>query len=394
MGNENSASKKNAKPIIIAVVAVLLIVAAFFVVSSIIDKDSFSHEALAPGQVQGVEAQQGEMSQNSKNPETTSSTKVNDIADSNIVDKNSGYAEYEIVENITTAKPDPSKDLTTNTASKILKGARALRRWEVSNVISKVLVEKVVVNLPVYEDGVKTSQVKARNVYIAEINTRPSRISVAAASQFTSNKVADLRSFVKGFETEMDQDILFAANNEMCARNYDNPSKNIFYNGDDSLTATVIKNGVIAQRGDASKSSLVIYKDGKWEYPVNVSMSSAEDLIKSGAIASVSYTYPVIWEGKKYNHPDSGVNTGVWANRSLDPEVNHSLIGKTGTDKYYVIVGEGCGMGYLAEIMLDYLNVEYAYWGNGGAGAAMYVKGYGVVTPHDYVVHGDFFCIR
>ena len=51
-------------------------------------------------------------------------------------------------------------------------------------------------------------------------------------------------------------------------------------------------------------------------------------------------------------------------------------------------------MGYLSEIMLNHLGVEYAYWGNGGAGAAMYVKGYGVVTPHDYVVHGDFFCIR
>lgn len=243
MGNENSASKKNAKPIIIAVVAVLLAVAAFFVVSSFIDKDSFTHEDLAPGQVQGAEAQQGEMSQNKK-PEDTTSAKVNDIADSSIVDKNSGYGEYEIVENITTTKPDPSKDLKTNTASKILKGAKASRRWEVSSVISKVVVEKIAVSLPVYEDGVKTSESKTRNVYIAEIDTRPSRISVIAASQFTNNKVADLRSFVKGFEKEMNQDILFASNNEMCARNYDNPSKNIFYNGDDSLTATVIKNGL------------------------------------------------------------------------------------------------------------------------------------------------------
>lgn len=393
MGNENSASKKNAKPIIIAVVAVLFAVAAFFVVSSFIDKDSFTHEDLAPGQVQGAEAQQGEMSQNKKLEDTTSA-KVNDIADSSIVDKNSGYGEYEIVENITTTKPDPSKDLKTNTASKILKGAKASRRWEVSSVISKVVVEKIAVSLPVYEDGVKTSESKTRNVYIAEIDTRPSRISVIAASQFTNNKVADLRSFVKGFEKEMNQDILFASNNEMCARNYDNPSKNIFYNGDDSLTATVIKNGVIAQRGDASKSSLVMYKDGTWEFPVSVSMSSAEGLIKSGAIASVSYTYPVIWEGKRYNHPDMGENTAIWTNFSLDPEINHSLIGKIGTDKYYVVVGEGCGMGYLAELMLNHLGVEYAYWGNGGAGAAMYVKGYGVVTPHDYVVHGDFFCVR
>ena len=396
MGNENSASKKNVKPIIIAIVAVLFVIAAFFIVSSVVDTDSFSHEALTHGEVQGLDAQQGEVSQDNKKTEqnTTNTTKSKDIADSDIVDKNSGYSEYVIVDNITTTKSDPNQDLKKDTESKIVEGAKASERWEVSSVISKVVVEKIAVSLPVYEDGVKTSQTKSRNVYIAEINTRPSRVSVVAASQFTSNKVADIGSFVKGYEDEMNQDILFASNNEMCARNYDNPMKNIFYNGDDSLTATVIKNGVIAQRGDASKDSLVMYKDGTWEYPVSVSMSSAEELIKAGAIASVSYTYPVIWEGEKYNHPECGVDTGIWLNHSLDPETNHSLIGKTGTDKYYVIVGEGCGMGYLAEIMLNDLGVEYAYWGNGGAAAAMYVKGYGIVTPHDYVVHGDFFCVR
>ncbi len=395
MGNENSGAKKNTKPIIIAVVAVLFVIAAFFIISNFVESDEFSRETLTPGEIQGVEAQQGEISQNNKKPETTTSTtKVKDIADSDIVDKNSGYADYVIVDKVTTTKVDPSKDLKKDTASKIMKGAVASRRWEVSSVISKVIVEKIAVSLPVYEDGVKTAQNKTRNVYIAEINTRPSRISVVAASQFTGNKVADLRDFVKHYESEMSQDVLFASNNEMCARNYDNPMGNIFYNGDDSLTATVIKNGIIAQRGGASKASLVMYNDGTWKYPVNVSMSSAEELIKSGAIASVSYTYPVIWKGEKYNHPDCGVNTGIWTDHSLDAETNHSLIGKTGTDKYYVIVGEGCGKGYLAEIMLNNLGVEDAYWGNGGAGAAMYVKGYGVVTPHDYVVHGDFFCVR
>ncbi|MBQ8784192.1 MAG: hypothetical protein IJZ57_10540 [Clostridia bacterium] len=394
MGNENSASKKNVKPIIIAVVAVLVIVAAFFIVSSFVDTGSLSHEALTPGEVQGLDAQQGEIAKDKKTESGTTTTKASDMADSDIVDKNAGYSDYVIVDEITTTKADPNKNLKENAASKIIDGAKALRRWEASNVISKVVVEKLAVSLPVYEDGVKTTQSKSRNVYIAEINTRPSRISVVAASQFTNNKVADIRSFVKGFENEMNQDILFASNNEMCARNYDNPMENIFYNGDDSLTATVIKNGVIAQRGSASKDSLVMYKDGTWKYPVNVSMSSAEELIKSGAIASVSYTYPVIWEGEKYNHPECGVDTGIWLNHSLDPETNYSLIGKTGNDKYYVIVGEGCGMGYLAEIMLNGLGVEYAYWGNGGAAAAMYVKGYGIVTPHDYVVHGDFFCVR
>lgn len=395
MGNENSASKKNVKPVIIAIVAVLFAVAAFFIVSNFVESDHFSRETLTPGEIQGAPTQQNGVSQTSKRTESaTTAKKPNDIADSDIVNKNSGYADYVIVDKVTTTKPDPNKDLKTNTASKIMKGATASRRWEVSSVISKVVVEKIAVSLPVYENGVKTAQNKTRNVYIAEINTRPSRISVVAANQFTDNKVADLRDFVRHYESKMDQDILFASNNEMCARNYDNPMGNVFYNGDDSLTATVIKNGVIAQRGDISKASLIMYKDGTWKYPVSVSMSTAEDLIKSGAIASVSYTYPVIWKGEKYNHPDCGVNTGIWTDHSLDPETNHSLIGKTGTDKYYVIVGEGCGKGYLAEIMLNNLGVEDAYWGNGGAGAAMYVKGYGVVTPHDYVVHGDFFCVR
>ncbi len=392
MGNDNSAVKKNTRPIIIAIVAVLVIVAAFFAISSFVGTDDFSQEALNPGDVQGVSSQQGNVSQNTKKPDTT--TKASDLADSAVVDKNSGYEEYTIVDSFTTTARDPNKVLKKDTKSKILDGATAAFRWEASSVISKAVVEMIPVSLPVYEDGVMTSQKKVRNIYIAEIETRPSRISVIAASQFTANKVADIRSFVKGFENKTNQDILFAANNEMCARDYDNPMQNIFYNGDDSLTATVIKNGVIAQRGDISRDSLVIYKDGRWEYPVSVSMSSAEELIKDGAIASVSYTYPIIWEGKKYNHPDCGVNTGIWTNHSLDLDYNHTLIGKTGTDKYYVIIGEGCGTGYLSEIMLHNLGVEYAYWGNGGAASAMYVKGHGVVTPHDYVVHGDLFCVR
>lgn len=399
MGNENSASKKNAKPIIIAVVAVLIIVAAFFMISSFVETDSPSEESTTPGAVQDAGAQttasqpDGTTVQNSEPDVTDTTSSYNDMADSDIVNQNSINTE-------TTTKPPVTKPsdgegkVEINVKSQLLAGLKAAKRWKVSSVISNVVVEKVPVSLSVYEDGVKTSQAKTRNVYIAEINTRPSRVSVVSAEQFTNKKVADLRSFVKGFENKQSQDVLFASNNEMCARNYDNPSGNIFYNGDDSLTATVIKNGVIAQRGGASKDSLVMFEDGTWKYPVNVSMSSAEELIKSGAIASVSYTYPVIWEGKKYNHPECGVDTGIWLNHSLDPETNHSLIGKTGNDKYYVIVGEGCGMGYLAEIMLDKLNVEYAYWGNGGAAAAMYVKGYGVITPHDYVVHGDFFCVR
>lgn len=400
MGNEKSASKKNIKPIIVAVAAVLVIVAVFFFISSFAEESNSSDKNLAPGVVQYADAQKADTQSGKatgQDGETNSPTAVkeNDIADSNIVNQNSGDADVTVTQQFAKTEPDKyNTEADFDSNSKLLKGAKALNRWEASSVISGVIVEKLAVSLPVYEDGVKTTQTKSRNIYIAEINTRPSRVNVIAASQFTSNKIADMTGFVRGYENKTNQDILFASTNEMCARDYDNPMNNIFYNGDDSLTATVIKNGVIAQRSDASKDSLVMYKDGTWEYPVSVSMSSAEELIKNGAIASVSYTYPVIWKGEKYNHPECGVNTGIWTNHSLDIGYNTTLIGKTGTDKYYVVIGESCGMGYLAEIMLNDLDVEYAYWGNGGVSAAMYVKGYGIVTPNDYIVHGDLFCVR
>lgn len=394
MGNEKSAGKKGVKPVIIAIVAVLAAVAIFFLASSLMG-DSDAESGKEP--VQGTVEQTDESTSSTKESatSTTTSAVIDDIADSPVADQNSNDADVSTTTGIvtTTAKKDETV-LSANTKSEILKGATAVRRWEASSVISNVVAEKVKVSLPVYEDGVKTSSSKDAYLYIAEIETRPSRVSVVAASQFTSAKVADMSNFVKGLENVTNQDVLFASTNEMCARDFDNPTKNVFYNGDDSLTATVIKNGVIAQRGDASKNSLVIYKDGKWEYPVSVSMSSADKLIKNGAIASVSYTYPVIWEGKKYNHPDAGVNTVIWTNHSIDKATNNTLIGKVGNDKYYVLVSEGFGSGYLAEYMLNDLGVEYAYWGNGGVSAAMYVKGYGVITPNDYVVHGDLFCVR
>jgi hypothetical protein len=388
MGNENSAGKKAFKPIIIAIAAVFAIVAVFFVVSSFVDVSGPSDETLTPGIVQASTAQgQG----NTVKKETTTTAK-NDIANSPVVDQNSNDAGYTkvVVPSTTVEKVDASKKFP----STVLKGFSAVKSWKASSVISSVTAEKVIVSLPVYEGGVKTSDKEDAYLYIAEVTTRPSRLSVLAASQFTKFKVTNMATFVRGYESKAGQDILFASTNEMCARDVDNPMENIFYNGDDSLTATVIKNGVIAQRGDASKDSLVIYRDGRWEFPVNVSMSSADRLIKDGAIASVSYTYPVIWEGKKYKHPDAGVNTGIWTNHTIDKATNHTLIGKKGADKYYVLISQGFGTGYLAEYMLNNLGVEYAYWGNGGASAAMYVKGHGVITPYDNVVHGDLFCVR
>ncbi len=387
MGNDNSAGKKNIKPVIIAAVSVILAVVIFFVVSGLIGDNDVSVNDPVQGTVFGAEKN------DSPSKATTTTTKV-DIAGGNIANGNSNDADVTVTGVTKTSAKNDRSVLPSNSKSKILSGKTALNRWQASSVISSVVVEKVKVSLPVYKDGAKTGENKDGYLYIAEIDTRPSRVSFVAANQFTNAKIADIGNFVKGIENVTNQDVLFASTNEMCSRDFDNPMNNVFYNGDDSLTATVIKNGVIAQRGDASKNSLVIYKDGRWDFPVSVSMSSADKLIKDGAIASVSYTYPVIWEGKKYNHPDTGVNTGIWTNRVIDKATNNTLIGKTGTDKYYVLISEGFGSGYLADIMLNELDVEYAYWGNGGLSAAMYVKGYGLITPNNYVVHGDLFCVK
>ncbi len=393
MGKDNSAAKSKTKPIVIVFAAVLIVVAAFFLISSFVDTGSSSDEALTPELVQGsaVQGEEGKV-ENDNLPATT--TKKSDLADSDIADQNSNDKQPTSAGVVYVQPQEDDKVVIGTKASQILSGAKVAKSWSASSVISNVLVEKVSVNLPVYEDGVVTSQKEARNVFIAEITTRPSRLSYIASNQFTSSKISDITSFVKGFEQKTNQDVLFASTHEMCSRDFENPMTNVFYNGDDSLTATVIKNGVIAQRGDASKTSLVIYNDGRWEYPVNVSMSSAEELIKNGAVASVSYTYPIIWDGAKYKHPDTGYNTGIWTNHSLEKSANSTLIGKKGNDKYYVLISQGFGSGYLAEFMLNNLGVDYAYWGNGGISAAMYVKGHGVVTPDDYIVHGDLFCVR
>lgn len=393
MGNDNSATKNKSRSIAIVAAAVLIVIAAFFLISNFVNIDS-SDEALTPELVQGstLQGEEGRVENDENLPATT--TKKSDIGQGSIVDENSNDEQPTSASVVYVKPKEEDKVVVGSTASKILKGAKTAQSWSASSVISNVLVEKVSVSLPVYEDGVKTNEKETRNIFIAEITTRPSRLSYIASSQFTNSKISDITSFVRGFENKTGQDVLFASTHEMCSRDFENPMTNVFYNGDDSLTATVIKNGVIAQRGDASKTSLVIYNDGRWEYPVNVSMSSAEELIKNGAVTSVSYTYPIIWNGEKYKHPDTGYNTGIWTNHSLDESTNSTLIGKKGNDKYYVLISQGCGSGYLAEYMLNDLGVEYAYWGNGGLSAAMYVKGYGIITPDDYIVHGDLFCVR
>lgn len=401
MGENQASRKRNMKPVIIVIAVIVFAVAAFFAIKPLVaktddSKSQASHEAALAGEG-GNSTEKITTTTANSGLDVTDNTE-NDIAVGEIADNNSSDAD----KTTTTKKPSSTTNKNTekasfekNVKSTFLKGHKASRRWSASSVISKVVAEEIKVKLNVYDAlGNKTAATKKCSLYVAEIETKPSRVSVIAANQFTKTTIAYMTDIINNYQTKTNQDVLFATTNEMCARDYENPNGRIFYNGNDTLTATVIKNGTIAQRGEASKDSLVIYKNGKWEFPKNVSMSTSADLIKSGVIASVSYTYPVIWEGKKYDHPDCGENTGIWTDHIIMDGVNKTLIGKIGDNKYVVVCSFGFGHGYLAEYMLNDLGVEYAYWGNGGVSAAMYIKGYDIITPNDYAVHGDLLCIK
>ena len=389
MVDNQASEKRSKKPFIIVVCAILSIVLLFLIISTAFSGKESSESSASKDSVYAQDS--AATAQKITEATTTAGTSIGgDIAVGEIGNQNSSDATVKV-----TAEKVEAPAASQGSSSKFIKGATTVKKWNASSVISKVTAEKIIVPLNVYdENGKKTDQVKKRYLYVAQIDTRPSRVCVLSANQFTKATVAYMTDIVKGYEKEYNQDILFATTNEMCARDYDNPQGKVFYNGNDTLTATVIKNGEIAQRGDPSRDSLLINKSGEWQFPCNVSMSTASDLIKSGTIASVSYTYPVIWKGQKYNHPDTGVNTGIWSDHEITDGVNKTLIGKIGTDRYIVTVSSGFGYGYMAEYMLNDLGVEDAYWGNGGVSAAMYIKGYGIVTPNDYEAHGDLFCIR
>ena len=404
--DEKQTAKKNFKPMIIALSVLVVIVSAYFITSSVLGKGFFSKD------VSGAQLYAEDEAADSQGIQAESETP-------------SGSGEVVVTENetektaeeITEEGKDITKNLSTTfnhekeyenndgtveggaSASRILSGAVATHRWTASNVISNVTAERIAVNLNVYSNGIKTDKTVRRYMYAAVINTKPSRIVVPAASQFSKRNLESMAKFVKAYESQTKEDILFAVNNEMCSRDYDNLHGNVFYNGNDTITGTVIKNSKVAQEGEVCNESLTINKDGTWKYPVKVSMSTANDLINRGTIASVSYTYPVIWGGKKYVHPESGENTGIWTNHYIaeDDEMlydNRTIIGQVDSNKYIVLISEGFGYGYLAEYMLNDLGVQNAYWGNGGIAAAMYVKGHGLVTPNNYIVHGDLFCVK
>lgn len=387
---DNHASGNRGKKTFIAVVsAILSIVLLFLLISNIVGAKESSESSASKD---SVYAQDSAITAQ-KITESTSTTKAaikdKDIAVGAIGNKNSGDATVKV----TAEKVNAPASQEFN--SKFIKGAKAIKSWNASSVISKVTAEKIIVSLNVYdENGNKTDKIKKRYLYVAQIDTRPSRVCVLSANQFTNATIAYMTDIIKGYEKEYNQDILFATTNEMCDRDFENPQGKVFFNGNDTHTATVIKNCEIAQRGEPSKDSLLINKNGEWEFPRSVSMSSASELIKNGTIASVSYTYPVIWNGEKYNHPDTGVNTGIWSDHEITDGLNKTMIGKIGTDRYIVTVSSGFGYGYMAEYMLNDLGVEDAYWANGGVSAALYIKGYGIITPNDYLAHGDLFCIR
>lgn len=399
---ENQTAKKNIKPLIIALSVLLVIVSAYFITSSVLGKGLFSKDVSGAQLYADDEAadSQGITSVSDVNGQVVTQADKNEDAGTEITE-----ATKDITKNLKTTisqqKEYKNDDgyLEGTAASRILNGAVATHRWTASNVISNVTVERIAVNLNVYTDGVKTDKTVKRYMYAAVINTKPSRIVIPAAGQISNRNLEYVSKFVKSYESQTKEDILFAVNNEMCSRDYDNPQGNVFYNGGGALTATVIKNSKVAQEGEACNRSLVINKDGTWSFPVKVSMSTANDLINQGTIASVSYTYPVIWHGEKYNHPEAGQNTGIWTEHIIANEEdilydNRTIIGKVNANKYVVLISEGFGYGYLAEYMLNDLGVQDAYWANGGIGAAMYVKGHGLVTPNNYIVHGDMLCVR
>lgn len=287
--------------------------------------------------------------------------------------------------------------LKEGTESDLIKGAEATNRWKATSVISDVEVERVKVSLDEYENGKKTGNKKTRYMYAAKVTTRPSRINMISANQFTPDNISGIPAIVSGFESKTGEDILFACSNELCARDGSNPNGNVYYNDENNLEATVVKNSVLAQQGKPSVS-LVINENGKWEYPVRVSLSTSAELIKFGATSTVAYTYPVIWEGKKYKKNDTEISYDIWSDFKITPSgdvsKDRTLIGKIDNQNYVFLISEGFSGGYLIDYMLNDMGANYAYWGACGYATGMYVDGYGVITSNNYIAHGDLFCVK
>lgn len=296
----------------------------------------------------------------------------------------------------TTENRKDGSSLPEGTKSEFIKGAEAVNRWTATSVISSVTVERVKVNLNVYEKNEKTDEVRTRYMYVAKAETRPSRINMISAGQVTSDRIAGIPAIIDGIKNLKDEDVLFACSNELCASDGTNPNRNIYYTSKNGLEATVVKDGVLAQQGKSS-TSVAIYDNGKWEYPVRVSLSNSAQLIKFGLKNSVAYTYPIIWDGKKWEN-ETEIYYDIWKDRKIAPagdvSCDRTLIGKIDDNNYVFLISEGFSGAYLIDYMIKDMGARYAYWGTCGYATGMYVKGYGVITSNNYVAHGDLFCIK
>lgn len=287
--------------------------------------------------------------------------------------------------------------LPEGTESELIKGTTATNRWKATSVISSVTAERVRVSLDVYEKGNRTGETRMRYMYAAVVETRPSRICFISTKQLDIDNIAGIPEMVRSFEKSAGEDVLFACSNEQCARNDDNPNGNMYYDDNNNLEGTVIKNGTLAQQGKPSVS-LVMDRDGNWEYPVRVSLSTSEEIIKLGGTNSVSYTYPVIWDGSRYDSSESKITYNMANDYEITPsdsvKKDRTLIGQIDENKYAFLISDGFSGGYLVDYMLNELGAKKAYWGAGGYATGMYIRDYGVITANNYIAHGDLFCVK
>lgn len=373
--NESVSDKKN--PLIIAVSILLVTAIIFLTFFGCSKKKNGGAETSATTATSAVSVTVASDSNEAQEAPETDDT-PQDNATTSVYDRKDGSA------------------LEAGTDSELIDSAEATNRWKASSVISDVEVERIKVSLDVYENGKKTGEKKTRYMYAAKVSTRPSRVSMISADQFTPDKISGIPAIIKGFESKTGEDILFACSNEHCTRDGSNPNGNIYYNDENNLEATVVKNGVLAQQGKPSVS-LVINGNGTWEYPVRVSLSNSAELIKYGATCTVSYTYPVIWEGKESKKNDTEISYDIWNDLVVtsagDVSKDRTLIGKIDEQNYVFLISEGFSGGYLIDYMKE-MGAKYAYWGACGYATGMYVDGYGVVTANNYIAHGDLFCVK
>lgn len=264
-------------------------------------------------------------------------------------------------------------------SSKLLEGEKAVDSWRASSGDKKVYAEKIELDLNVYdENGVMTNETVKRNIYIAKIDVPASEFKSIAALQSTGERADTLENIAKNVNA------VFAVNGEMSSHKREE-FFGFFNAATDAVDATVIKHSAVAQLGSPSPS-LTMSNTGVWQYPVSIERGNIDSLIDSGVITSISYTYPVLWNGKPWYIENGIAIAPMWNERSLTPDNpsggyfnDHVIVGQVDADTYIVMISEGFNRGYMCDL-LDDLNVRNAYWNNGGHCATMYVKGHGVIN--------------